>query len=74
MTYLKAALYNKAKVAFQSFLDGVSTSGVPSRIRVDTRVENGVIKRYVISANGKDKGSIKERRTDRKTWKSSDSC
>lgn len=44
MPYLRAAPYNTARVAFQAFLEGVERYSIPSRIRVDAGVENGLIR------------------------------
>ena len=44
-------------MAFGSFLAGVSRYSVPSRVRLDAGVENGLIRNFMVTANGPDRGS-----------------
>ena len=55
--YLRCSPFNTAKVAFGSFLVGVEKYSVPSRVRLDAGVENGLIRNFMVHANGPDRGS-----------------
>ena len=55
--YLRCSPFNTAKVAFCSFLAGVERYSIPSRVRLDAGVENGLIRNFMVHANGPDRGS-----------------
>ena len=55
--YLRCSPFNTAKVVFGSFLAGVDKYSIPSRVRLDAGVENGLIRNFMVQANGQDRGS-----------------
>ena len=44
-------------ITFCNFLAGVERDSIPSRVRLDAGVENGLIRNFMVHANGPDRGS-----------------
>lgn len=55
--YIRSSPFNTAQIAFNSFVVGTANYGVPSRMRMDEGVENGIIRNFMVEANGPDRGS-----------------
>lgn len=55
--YIRSSPFNTAQVAFNSFVVGTANYGVPSQVRMDEGVENGIIRDFMVEANGPDRGS-----------------
>ena len=58
ITYMKAATNNSSQTALSAFLYGVSSYGLPSRVRTDQGGENVLIAEYMLRERGTGRGSI----------------
>ena len=57
ISYLWCSTFNTAKVAFGCFLAGVVKYSIPSRVRLEASVENGLIQNFMVHVNVPDRGS-----------------
>ena len=58
ITYLKCADNNKAETTMECFRNGVSTFGIPERVRSDQGRENVKVADFMIHARGAGRGSM----------------
>ena len=58
VTYLKVATNNTSQTALSDFLEGVSSYGLPLRVRTDRGGENALIAEYMVQQRGAGRGSI----------------
>ena len=58
VTCLKVATNNTSQTALSAFLEGVSSYGLPLRVRTDRGGENALIAEYMVQHRGAGQGSI----------------
>lgn len=55
--YSRCAPFNTAQAAFMGFIEGIQNYSILSRVRMDEGVENGLIRDFMVEANGPERGS-----------------
>uniref|UniRef100_A0AAV2KLY9 Integrase catalytic domain-containing protein n=2 Tax=Knipowitschia caucasica TaxID=637954 RepID=A0AAV2KLY9_KNICA len=58
IVYLTAATNNRASTVMRSFLEAVTSFGVPSRVRADKGMENIEVARYMVTQRGINRNSF----------------